>query len=54
MNSITFTFTRKSFKNRANQDYDKNENIKNYIYIVCRETRTHGLNLNSYALYPNG
>ena len=35
--------------------YDKNENIvKKNIYIVCRETRTHDLNPDSYALYPNG
>ena len=35
--------------------YDKNENVKKiYIYFVCRETRTHDLNLDSYALYPNG
>ena len=27
--------------------------LKN-IYIVCHETRTHDLNLDSYALYPNG
>ena len=33
--------------------YDKNENIKKK-YIVCRETRTHDLNLDSYALCPNG
>ena len=35
--------------------YDKIENIKKiYIYIVCRETQTNDLNLDSYALCPNG
>ena len=32
----------------------KNENIFKNIYIVCREIRTHDLNLDSNALYPNG
>ena len=35
--------------------YDKKwKYLKKKIYIVCRETRTHDLNLDSYALYPNG
>ena len=32
----------------------KNENIFLKKYPECRETQTHGLNLDSYTRYPKG
>ena len=53
MNSITFTFKRKSCKILQVMHYDKKWKYF-FKYIVCRETQTHDLNLDSYTLYPKG
>ena len=34
--------------------YDKKMKTIVLKYIVCRETRTYDLNLDSYTLYPKG
>ena len=53
MNSITYTFTRSSCKIVQVMINDKKwKNI--FKHILCRETWTHDLNVDSYTLYPKG